>query len=99
MLERTGQVAYYTSDAGERLRVYDCAFGPPHCPPHRRCVMPLEDRRANHRYFVPELGVPRVYRFAKNESRELTAGRIAEQVRAAGFVATTGANVSAARPT
>lgn len=97
--ERIGNVAYYTSDDGERFRVHDVAFGPPLSRPHHRRVVPLEDPRANHRYFVPEFGVARVYRFTKDELRAVTAERLAVQLRGAGFVATTGANVSAARPT
>lgn len=93
-------IAYYTSDSVERLRVHDCAFGPPLSRPHHRRVVPLEDHpRANHRYFVPEFGVARVYGFTKSESRELTSERLALQLRGAGFVATSGANVSAVRPT
>lgn len=93
MLEHTGEVAYFTSDFGERLRIYDCAFGPPVCRPHHRHVMPLESAQANCRYFVPEFGVARVYRFAKGESHELTTERLGQQLRGAGFVAGTGPNV------
>jgi hypothetical protein len=98
-VERYGEVAYFISNAGERLRVHDCAFGPPLCRPHHRRVMTLEDPRANHRYFVPEMGVARVYRFTKGESRELKSERLAVQLRGAGFVSTSGMNVSAVRPT
>jgi hypothetical protein len=99
MLERDGEVAYYVDPSGERLRVYDCAFGPPVCRPHHRRVMTLESTQANHRYFVPELGVPRVYRFAKGELHELTPERLDMQLRGAGFAARRGANVSALKPT
>lgn len=65
VVRREGEVACYTDDAGERLHVYDCAFEPPFCRPHHRRVMPLASMHANHRYFVPELGVPRVYRLRR----------------------------------
>jgi hypothetical protein len=61
--------------------------------------MQLASAQANSHYFVPEFGVPRVYRFAKGESRELTAARLAQQLRGAGFAATTVPNVSAMKPT
>ena len=99
LLERDGERCYFTSSAGERFRVYDVAFGPPLARPHHRRRVPFEDRRANHRHFVPEFGVPRVYHFARDESRELTAEKLAEQLRGAGFAAVTGANVSAVQPT
>ena len=99
VVERDGDVAHYIDASGERLHLYDCAFGPPVCHPHQRRVVPLESTQASHRYFVPEFGVPRVYRFAKGESRELTPERLALQLRGAGFAATSGANVPALTPT
>lgn len=99
ILERDGEVVYFTSSAGERFRVYDVAFGPPLCRPHYRRRLPLEDPRANHRWFVPEFGVPRVYRFARDEPRELAVERLSQQLRGAGFAAVSAPNVSAVRPT
>jgi hypothetical protein len=46
--------------------------------------MLLEDPRANHRYFVPELGVARGYRLTKGELCELTPVRLAAQLRGVG---------------
>jgi hypothetical protein len=98
-LERHGEVAFFTSEARERLRIYDCAYGPPLARPHRRRVMPLEDIRAKHRHFVPAVGMARVYRFVKGESRALTPGVLATQLRGSGFVARTVANMAATKPT
>jgi len=99
MLERGGEIAYFTTSEGDRFRIHDCAFGPPLCRPHHKRIMALGSASANCRYFVPEFGVARVYRFAKGESHDLTTERLAQQFRGAGFVATTGANVSVLKPT
>lgn len=49
-MQRVGDVAYFTSDDGDRFRAYDCAYGPPQNRPQLERVMPLEDSRANYRY-------------------------------------------------
>ena len=89
---------YPTDTDRERYRVHDAAFGRPMSRPHHRRVVALGSPKANHRYFVPEFGVPRVYRFARGESRKLARERLAKQLRGAGFVATTRWNVSAKKP-
>ena len=74
---------YFVSDSGDRYRVYDTMFSG---GKHTR--VPLTDRRAKYRVFVPATGTRRVYLFKPGENRELAEELVAQQLRESEWSAT-----------
>jgi len=96
VIERDGEICYFTDREGNRFRVYDVLFGKP--TPHKKKLVPLENYSANHRYFVSESGATRAYWFTKLDQRALDADRLQQQLNDARFVATTPRDFGAKKP-
>ena len=97
-VERLEERAYFTDDEGTTWRVYDVAFRPPLCAPGERRAFPPPARQANYRWFVPREGYKRCYKFAPDDSRELTPEVLARQLEQAEYPATERFDPAARRP-
>jgi hypothetical protein len=86
----TRERAYLTDAAGQRWRVYDAAYGPPHAEPYKRRRTRPGDPRATYRYFVPAEGWTRLYRFGAQNSRELTLELALRQLLASEYAGSAG---------
>jgi hypothetical protein len=84
LLERAGDIAYFTDADGARYRVHDVYYHE-----HKKHLVPLQNLGANTRYFVGEGRETRVYPFKKLESRVLTPECLAQQLSGVGFIALT----------
>ena len=88
---------YFVDVGGVAWRVYDVAFGPPHCAPGRRRGFKPPDQRATYRWFVSETGTERCIRLGA-AGRELTPERLARQLAEAEFRPTQQFNPTTRRP-
>lgn len=77
---------YHTDAKGERWRVWDICFGPPHAKPHRRLRADPIDLRANYRAFVNAAGEAWWYAFRPGDDRSTEPEVLLAQRRAAGYV-------------
>ena len=86
-IEERGQGVYFIDAAGIAWRVYDVAFGPPHCALGQRRGFKPPDPRANYRWFVSETGTERCVRLGPAD-RELTPERLTQQIAEAEYCPT-----------
>lgn len=81
-LARRGDALYLVDAAGAPWRVHDVAF---HAHKHKR--VELGSAAANHRYFIAKDGTRKACVLTPKADRSLTVENLAQQLRAAGFVA------------
>lgn len=82
-IDQCDDVVYFVDAEGNRWRVYDASYGPPHAKPYKHAIHPFGSSRATVRVFVPPdpAALRRNYTFKPGDSRELAVDRLTEQLQ------------------